>query len=54
MQLKKKRIDNLIGQRLLALHLVPVRVIGKLLRLNHQLTKEPQKKIIEFSFYSIF
>lgn len=47
MQLKlKQRIDNLIGGGLVALHLVPVRVLGKLLRLNHRLNQAPQNIII--------
>ena len=47
MQLKiKQQIDNLIGGGLVALHLLPVRVLGKLLRLNHSLAKPPRNIIV--------
>ncbi len=47
MQLKiKQQIDNLIGGGLVALHLLPVRVLGKLLRLNHSLAKPPKNIIV--------
>jgi len=47
MQLKiKQRIDNLIGGSLVAIHLLPVRVLGKLLRINHRLDKAPKHIII--------
>jgi ADP-heptose:LPS heptosyltransferase len=47
MQLKiKQRIDNLIGGSLVAIHLLPVRVLGKLLRINHKLDKAPKHIIV--------
>ena len=47
MQLKiKQRIDNLIGGSLVAIHLLPVRVLGKLLRINHRLDKAPKHIIV--------
>ncbi len=42
----KQRIDNLIGGSLVALHLIPVRFLGKILRLNHNLNQAPQNIII--------
>jgi len=47
MQLKiKQSIDNLIGGALVALHVLPVRVLGKLLRINHRLDKAPKHIIV--------
>ncbi|MDI1232863.1 MAG: glycosyltransferase family 9 protein [bacterium] len=47
MQLKiKQRIDNLIGGTLVAIHLLPVRILGKLLRINHRLDKAPNHIIV--------
>lgn len=47
MELKlKQRIDNLIGGTLVAFHLLPVRVLGKLLRINHRLDKAPKHIIV--------
>lgn len=47
MQLKfKQRIDNLIGGTLVAIHLLPVRVLGKLLRIDHRLEKAPKHIIV--------
>lgn len=42
----KQSIDNLIGGTLVALHLMPVRVLGKLLRINHQLKDDPKHIIV--------
>lgn len=47
MQLQlKQRIDNLIGGALVALHVVPVRLAGKLLRIDHSLKKDPDNIIV--------
>ncbi len=42
----KQQIDNFIGGSLVAFHLLPVRMLGKILRLNHKLDKSPHHIIV--------
>lgn len=42
----KQQIDNLIGGALVAVHLFPVRVLGKILRIDHRLAKPPKHIIV--------
>lgn len=42
MQLKfKQKIDQFIGGVLVGTHIIPVRILGKLLRINHKIEKSP-------------
>lgn len=46
MQLKiKQKIDQFVGGLLVGTHILPVRVLGKLLRINHKIDKSPQNII---------
>ncbi len=46
MQLKiKQKIDQLIGGVLVGTHIIPVRTLGKLLRINHKIDKSPDQII---------
>ncbi len=42
----KQKIDNLLGKFLVALHLPIVKILGKLLRINHELANPPKEIFI--------